>query len=423
MKLQARAFVASAFILAAVLHIGFVFATQDYKAPQTYEAGVIAGNILAGKGFVFKNWLAAEEGPTAFQAPFYPYFLALCLKVFGTYAFLVVQLIQALALASLVFPAYGLARILVGTRTGVVAAALASIYPPYIYYSKVMAYDIFLIVFSAYALFLLLSLVLNPSLRKAAGAGVLMGLANLASPVLLPFAALSPLWVWWRLGTRPKAWFYAGAVLLSTAMVILPWTIRNYRVFDAFVPVKSQFGLMIFLGNRPGFPGVLDPHRKYESIEGFGRDSIPAQEFEKIQAMSEVQRDRYVGAIGRRYISQDPLAFLKRSIYRVYAFWWIHDRFPHVDPNVPDKWPEARKVLVRKWTLGVLYAFALLGAMRKPRLKGMGSLSLLLFLTFTALYGITHASYARYHVPLEFPLIIYAAIGAAALIRTGPESG
>src|SRR5208283_2726817 len=33
--------------------------------------------------------------------------------------------------------------------------------------------------------------------------------------------------------------------------VLMPWTIRNYRVFGALIPLRSNFGLELWLGNNP----------------------------------------------------------------------------------------------------------------------------------------------------------------------------
>jgi 4-amino-4-deoxy-L-arabinose transferase-like glycosyltransferase len=68
-------------------------------------------------------------------------------------------------------------------------------------------------------------------------AGVLMGLAVLgranAVILLLPLA----LAVW-----RRGSWAPPVVLCVCAGLTVLPWTIRNYETFHAFVPVSTQFG-------------------------------------------------------------------------------------------------------------------------------------------------------------------------------------
>jgi hypothetical protein len=40
------------------------------------------------------------------------------------------------------------------------------------------------------------------------------------------------------------------AVIMAFA-VVAPWSIRNYRVFDAFVPISTNGGGVFYLANNP----------------------------------------------------------------------------------------------------------------------------------------------------------------------------
>ena len=43
----------------------------------------------------------------------------------------------------------------------------------------------------------------------------------------------------------------AMAALLVFTIGLVPWTIRNYRVFGKFIVLRSNFGLELWLGNNP----------------------------------------------------------------------------------------------------------------------------------------------------------------------------
>ncbi len=69
-------------------------------------------------------------------------------------------------------------------------------------------------------------------------AGVLTGLAILgrANAIIL----LAPLaFAVWK---RPRGFGPPVALVLAAVLTVAPWTIRNYRVLDAFVPVSTQLG-------------------------------------------------------------------------------------------------------------------------------------------------------------------------------------
>ena len=40
---------------------------------------------------------------------------------------------------------------------------------------------------------------------------------------------------------------------------MVPWTIRNYRVFGKFIVLRSNFGLELWLGNNPAVPDTWSP--------------------------------------------------------------------------------------------------------------------------------------------------------------------
>ena len=55
---------------------------------------------------------------------------------------------------------------------------------------------------------------------------------------------------------------------LFTTLIIAPWTIRNYAVLGGFVPVKSQFGFTLWVGNNPYATGTTFVDPKYAPLFG-----------------------------------------------------------------------------------------------------------------------------------------------------------
>ncbi|MGH7255103.1 MAG: hypothetical protein ACREI3_04930, partial [Nitrospirales bacterium] len=84
-----------------------------------------------------------------------------------------------------------------------------------------------------------------------AAAGLLGGLTLLCKPVLLPAALLLLGWPMvavrtWQIGLA-RAGLYLGCLLL----VLLPWTIRNYQVFQVWMPVSTGVGVGLWMGSDP----------------------------------------------------------------------------------------------------------------------------------------------------------------------------
>jgi len=390
-----------------VLRAAFILISQDFTNPVAYEAGLIAKDLAAGKGFIFQSWLAAEKESSAWIPPLYPYFLAFFFKFFGPYKFLAIQLVQGLAFSCLVFPAYGLGNLLHDRRVGLTAAFLVSLYPPFIYYARVITYDSLFTLFTALSLYTLVRLYVSPSYPKAALSGCLLGLANLTKGILQPFTLFALLWLPWAMGAVKRRWTYPLMVFVTCLVTVTPWIIRNYVVFHRLMPMQSSFGYMLWLGNRPGFPGIFDPTRAYQ---GTTLRRLTEEEYQFLRGLNERELNATLLRQALRYIRDDPKAFLKRSLNRVYAFWWISERFPHGEPLKEGSSQEAASLIgLRKLNLAFLYLFGVLGLVVSRHKKKIHLLFFLLFLTFTALNGLTQSSLSRYQLPIEFPILIYNA--------------
>lgn len=410
---------AAGFVLRAI----FIFLSNDYTNPVAYESGLIADNIVAGKGFAFQNWTASKVEPTAWIPPLYPYFLAFFFKVFGPRAFLAIELVQGLAFACLVYPTYGLGNHFHNRKVGLTAALLASVYPPFIYYTRVITYDGLFTLFVASSLYGLVSLSVSPDYPKAAAAGCLLALANLTKAILVPFTLLVLPWLGWALGGVKRRWKYPLVVGVTCLAALTPWLVRNAVVFHRLMPLQGSFGYMLWLGNRPGFPGIFDPTQQYK---GTGLHRLTPEEKQLLREMSESQMNDYLLHRAVRDILADPAAFLKRSLYRVYAFWWISEQFARGEPLKRESFRNAASLIgFRKLNLALLYLFAALGLVLSLDKKKIHFLFLLLFLTLTALNALTQSSLSRYQLPVEFPLLIYVAFALVFLwekIRPRPLS-
>jgi hypothetical protein len=145
------------------------------------------------------------------------------------------------------------AREAAGERAGLIAAALAAVYP------LLWVADGSLLAESLYGPFLAGALIAglrfsrSPGRRPAAALGVLVGLAALTrgEAVLLVPILLVPLALTVRLPLRRRLRM-AAVMLAATAVVIAPWTARNLSKFEDPVLISTNSNATFVGANCPG---------------------------------------------------------------------------------------------------------------------------------------------------------------------------
>ena len=136
-----------------------------------------------------------------------------------------------------------LGRRLAGERAGLIAAGLAALYPILIAADGAMMTESTYGVLAAFSLVVTYRLLDRPSLGYAALLGALLGLAALArgeALLLLPLLLIAL--VRRPGGWRPGGWRTAAVVVAAFAIVLAPWTIRNWSAFDRPVLVATEGG-------------------------------------------------------------------------------------------------------------------------------------------------------------------------------------
>jgi 4-amino-4-deoxy-L-arabinose transferase-like glycosyltransferase len=207
---------------------------------------VVAANLAAGDGY---TWLGGE--PTAHAPPGFPFLVALLYEAFGEHVKLALGLNVLLGAATAVL-LYLIARAALGRAAGLVAGASFAILPAPIFFTGLfLSESAFL--FCAVG-FLALAIFLPQRAWTPAALGVATGLAALTKGEGLLLLAI-PLAIWWGQIDR-GAWLRRAAVLVGAmALTIAPWTIRNARELDAFVPVATNVSAAVWQGHNDAANG------------------------------------------------------------------------------------------------------------------------------------------------------------------------
>jgi hypothetical protein len=287
-------FPALLFLLALAIRIPMLCSYHDtyLTGGITTSLGLVARNLLQGRGLsettgpqeiLLLYDRQAEEGrlldieefpdppdqPTApliQRMPGYPALLALSWLVVGKYRYLPVQILQGVLSSLLPLLLYGAGRRLFGEAPGRIAGILACLNFAEARLAVVPLYDWWILFLTGVALWLLArSMQLGFPVAGFAllGAVIAAGIYLKSTLLVLPFCLsffLVP-----RLGvvsSLPRVLVLIGLPLLA----LLPWTLRNYLVFDRLILTNTFFWPTVWEGfgevANP-FGAVLDDRRTF----------------------------------------------------------------------------------------------------------------------------------------------------------------
>jgi hypothetical protein len=97
-------------------------------------------------------------------------------------------------------------------------------------------------------------LITRPNVRLGGtlSAGLAYGALILTVPYFLVLLPLFAGYIFiWGDGSKRRTAALAAVLVLASAAVVTPWTLRNYLVFNTLVPVSANNGYNLFVGNSP----------------------------------------------------------------------------------------------------------------------------------------------------------------------------
>jgi 4-amino-4-deoxy-L-arabinose transferase-like glycosyltransferase len=280
-----------------------------------WEMGRLARSIAEGQGFSSPTDL--PTGPSAWAPPLYPYILAGVFKLFGVYSPLsawVILAFNSVFAALTCLTLYKIAERIYGISVAPAAAWTWAVFPYAIYWPVRVVWETSLTTF-------LLSLALLLTLRMADEPprprmwilfGLLWGviaLTNTAVVSMLPFCLL---WLLYHLPRRPQQFLGAALCVLTAALVVSPWLVRNYQVFGKFILVRDNLPLEMYEANNEQSAGLWTrnehPGNNPEAMRRF-------QELGELGFMAEKRQQV------REFIREHPGRFLLFTIERAVYFW------------------------------------------------------------------------------------------------------
>jgi 4-amino-4-deoxy-L-arabinose transferase-like glycosyltransferase len=246
---------------ALVLRLSFAWNYQAHTPhralgaiPFLFESGNIAYSLASGRGF--GSPLRIDTGPTAWMTPLYPLLLSAIMRLFGIYTFsswLAAVSMNILFSTLACVPVYYAGKRIGGAGLGAGAAWLWAVFPNAILLSFQSLWDTSLSALLA-ATALWATIRIADSLRKRdwAAYGFLWGVILMANAAVLSLLPLFLGWAAYRNGKKTNLAVRHTALACGVILLCcVPWTIRNYLVFQNVVPLRSTLGLQLWVGNNP----------------------------------------------------------------------------------------------------------------------------------------------------------------------------
>ncbi len=421
-----RLAVTGLFVLALALRLLYLY--QLAAAPL--------GQVLLGDGVAYDAWarrIAAGDwwgNEVFYQAPLYPYVLALVYAVAGPDP-LAARLFQALVGAATCVLAAAAGRRWFDARSGLAAGALLALYPPAIFFDGEIQKGTLTLFLATALVWLLARRAERLPERMAArdrdaappaaprpgwclAAGALTGLFALDRENALLLVPLLALWLaatargGWARRAAPAALLVAGAFA-----VLLPVALRNRAIGGELLLTTAQLGPNFYIGNHAGADGRYQPlvpgrgSAQYERADatalaerGAGRELTPA----------EVSRWWLRRSLA--FVRDEPgrwLALLGRKAFLVWNRLEIVDT-TSLEAAADSSWLLAG--LSRVLHFGVLCPLAAVGIwLTRRRWRELAVLYLMLGAWAVAIAAFF--VFARYRLPMVPILALFAGAGLA----------
>jgi 4-amino-4-deoxy-L-arabinose transferase-like glycosyltransferase len=292
-------------ILLVALAARVLFIYQIETSAVSALAGLRPGTDMAGYDTIAR-WVLANGWfeKSADVSPLYPYaflplaYLATSGSIFWT------KVIQAFMSTGTVFVIYLIARRLYGGRAAIYAGILACLYAPFVVYQGQLLGEFLLDFFTALFFLVLLGVEGRISYRRAAVAGVALGLAIAAKPTAAVFLPLALAWVARRAGWSRRSLTSAAApaaLLVACAVAVtLPFTWRNWKATGQASLVRGNSGIMLYMGNNPTATGAF----------GYPSDEEGRRLAELTRDMTLREKDRTYHRAAIAFIKRNPRQFL-----------------------------------------------------------------------------------------------------------------
>ena len=392
---------------------------------RSYDA--LGTRLITGHGFSFdRGWYPFTEAntPTAHWSFLYSLWVAAVYSIFGSNP-LAVRVVQAIV-GGILLPliVYYFSRTLFQSaalqprlaergfpteRLALLAAGISAVYFYFVLYAATLMTETFYLITLLWSLLLTIRLAERPALKRGLWLGLSLGLTTLLRQSILPWLIFAGLWLLLVAFRAKVLRQMAGALLaagLVMALLIAPFTIRNYAVYGQFLLLNSNAGYAMYSAQHP---------MQGTNFQEFTGVPVPAD----MKGMNEAQMDRELMRRGIGFVTADPGRYILLSLSRI--------------PDYFEFWPTADTSLInnigRVGSFGLLLPFFVFGLVLALRWAGPAAQQswgifltspLALLLLFMLCYSLLHIltwAIPRYRLPVDAVALPFAALALAQIVN------
>jgi 4-amino-4-deoxy-L-arabinose transferase-like glycosyltransferase len=307
------AFVVAALAIGLLLRLAWLaLAVKLGRVEMVGDEIYVGQRMAAGQGFSsdYYGMFGGLSNPSAFFPPAYVCNVCWLWKLFPNVLGLALENVFLSLGAALAL--FILARRLFGSASARLTLALSVVYPPFITRIPHGSVVYFKLIFMVLTVMAFQKVWAGSRARDAALAGAVAGLLALSTPdavlYLLAFVAALALF-----GRRAvQRWRRAAVVLGCAALVIAPWTIRNWMSFHEFCLVSANGGFNFYMGNHAGATDEIDFECIWKLDRRLGGELARAD---------EIGREHILYREGLAWIRANPGEAMRHFARRAITHW------------------------------------------------------------------------------------------------------
>ncbi|NQU94909.1 MAG: glycosyltransferase family 39 protein [Candidatus Omnitrophica bacterium] len=367
-------------------------------SPTGIETDEIEHDNLAMRLLEERAYVDSDGAATSYRPPFYAGFLAFIYAIFG-HSYFAVRVIQVIISSITVCILYLTAEKIFNKPTAIITGIFSSLYMTFIICSK-MLYTETLFTFLLVSIIYLAIIAKKPGVKWFCLLGILCGIATLtrSAAVFLPFIVLFILLPKMRKNKLPwtKIAAFSLALALCFLILIVPWTVRNYRAHGKFVLVSTNGGINMYQGLCKPADGM---------IFTFPPGSPMSINYDTMS--NEAERNNFFMHEAIKIYRTQPLFALKMFAIRFLFFWNIID------------W-EILGGNVINFQYIFMLPFAFLGtffAFKENKEIWNILIVILYFMSFTLLFP----GFSRYRMPIDGYIILLGSYGIYGFVNKGGQ--
>jgi 4-amino-4-deoxy-L-arabinose transferase-like glycosyltransferase len=313
------------------LAVHYGLANPPLPSSDAKEYDSYAWNLAEGRGFrgISPDVKGPDgqllEHPTAYRAPGTSLLWA-GLYLFFDHRYSVIRVAQCVLHTLTILFIYGIGRMCFGEGVGFLAAATYAVWPTALLYSYQLGSEPLYTFLFCWFVLSSLKFAKNPTWPRAIAAGVLLGLAMLTRGNALMMVMLLILWSVWQFREKPRLIIRGLCISVAALAMLVPWTVRNYRVLHSFVPFETGGG-DVLLGS---YNRVVATDPLYYGYWIYPTSELPEYREQITAPNNEVVRDQVEIRLAMQWVRDHP------------EKWWylVESRFrrsltPFLQPQSP----------------------------------------------------------------------------------------